>query len=155
MSAKGGYFNRDIWEGRKPLAPKLSEHYGIGDRVACAEPVDSNGNPTIEGVIVHLEVNADGEQVATVARRVRREWDTPKAHYEWMLKVIPVGDLDPGHRIEASVFNRGHVWRIAGEIAEGVGRRYSRSRGAQWSTEDLQLLEFAYRLATMHYSEAA
>lgn len=124
-------FDRDVWEGRKPMVKPAEPRYiEIGDVVWEKVPEDTTYDVR-GGMVVGSRVNDDGERVFRVVDQKKRGGAYTIVSFE-----LAASNIDPA-LVESRSIRRFH--RLAREICKALGER----TGAHIEGHDRWLLEVA------------
>lgn len=143
---------RALWNGERPQVEPIKTTLAMGDSVAFKEPVDDNGNPTIRGVVLWVDVDYEtGEQTVAIARQMPRRADRRYSDIKWdyRLERHPAEMVDPAWHLPSTQYDRGRAWMVAGQIAIAVGARHAFGTGTRWSRDDLLLIGGVLQLAEL------
>lgn len=143
-------FNKAAWDGTARLVePPEPTPFGVGDLVACIEPVDDKGDPVVRGVIVDVEPSADGEALVRIAREIPRTTvgGFREVRLDFVLMAVDAMLLDRRLHVPSTPFNRRRSNAAAARIALAVGAR--KARGGDWNDDDRALLGSALVLASL------
>lgn len=143
-------FNKAAWQGERPLIqPAEPAPFAVGDLVACTEPVDDKGDPTVRGVIVDVEPSTEGEALVRIAREIPRTTvgGFREVRLDFVLMAVDAMLLDRRLHVPSTPFNRRKSNAAAARIALAVGAR--KARGGDWSDDDRALLGSALVLASL------
>jgi hypothetical protein len=145
-------FNAAAWNGEKPLVEPMPTTYALGDIVYSVEKNDK-GFSVLEGVVLWVQADEDGEPQLTIGRSVRRPQTKTYSEVRCACyrETHPASAFDHSLTKHSTPHDRFTSNRAAAEMAMAVS--LSHLRGAPWSVQDRFLLAGAVQLASLGHED--